>query len=477
MMVFEQPHYGTSDAAGRSTPTILSGKIRPSRVRSQRKSTLGFLGVLAGIRGMQDVLRSVTNTAALGRAATNIGIPVAQLSRWQLAAQRYAGGSAEATAGSINGLEQQVQQFRVTGQMSPALVALARLGGSPYASMQSNLLTLAHAFHHMSPAAALKFGSILGLDTGTINLLEQGRAAVAAHLRAVSPDAVTRAQTQAMIKLQTAFAGVTQAAESLGRVLLADIAPGLTRMAHIMRDVLEGNWSQLNKDLHPPGYKSASAAAAANRAALNPQGWANTPEGRFLQSFFMNNNPGNIRHRNANGTWSLNSYPSRRAGMRAMSTLLESYPKRYGADTVASIIPIWNGHGKNDPAYIKNVSNWTGYGPNQPLNLRDPMVRDNLMAAMIRQEHGKRTSPFQVQALLSARRPGLSPRVNDTLNLLRGAQMARLSIMHAETTHAETHIGHVTINTQSRDPHRVAAAIRSIGTPSAHAMQANTGLN
>ena len=40
MMVFEQPHYGTSDAVGRSTPTNLNENFRHSRVSSQRKSTL-----------------------------------------------------------------------------------------------------------------------------------------------------------------------------------------------------------------------------------------------------------------------------------------------------------------------------------------------------------------------------------------------------------------------------------------------------
>jgi hypothetical protein len=40
MKSVEQPHLGTSDAMGRSTPTILSGKTRLERVSSQWHSTI-----------------------------------------------------------------------------------------------------------------------------------------------------------------------------------------------------------------------------------------------------------------------------------------------------------------------------------------------------------------------------------------------------------------------------------------------------
>ncbi len=473
----------TEEHATRTSTTLKAkGREGAEFFETLTRSALGFLGVLGGIRGMQDVLRTISGVAATGRAATNIGIPVAQLSRWQLAAQRYAGGSPEATAGSINGLEQQVQQFRVTGQMSPALVALSRLGGSPYASMQSNLLTLAHAFHHMSPAAALKFGSILGLDTGTINLLEQGRAAVSAHLRAVSPDAVTRAQTQAMIKLQTAFAGVTQAAESLGRILLTQAAPGLERLAAVARDLLEGRWGQLNRDMAPKGASSFTSG---------------------LRDFFFGNKAQSatrlaIMRQLVRGGMS----PAAAAGFAGNAQAESSFNPSPKVNPANPHYGLWQW----DETRRKQILAGTG------IDVAHATVQQQVKALQWELSHTQKPTARALHGVHSANAAGqiidqtfersgdgalgqiqrghyasnaLSAyksrigmaRVNASLDLLRGAQMARLSMIHAETNHAETHIGHVTINTQSRDPHRVASAIRSIGTPSAHAMQANTGLN
>ncbi|MDE8347549.1 MAG: phage tail tip lysozyme [Acidocella sp.] len=52
------------------------------------------------------------------------------------------------------------------------------------------MMLLAHLFHNMPAGRASLIGQRIGLDQGTINLLEQGQAAVRAHLASVRPDAV-----------------------------------------------------------------------------------------------------------------------------------------------------------------------------------------------------------------------------------------------------------------------------------------------
>ncbi len=145
-----------------------------------------------------------------------------------------------------------------------------------------------------------------------------------------------------------------------------------------------------------------------------------------------NHNPGNIRHRNQFGAWELNRYPTEHAGMRAMANLLQSYPAKHHADTIASIIPIWNGHGANDPEYIRNVARWSGYRPNQPLDLSNRTVRDHLMAAMIRQEHSDKVTPAQVQASLNSHHalPAHVSRLVDTLRKQRAATPTKVIIQN-----------------------------------------------
>ncbi|UNC15606.1 hypothetical protein FE249_15955 [Acidiphilium multivorum] len=134
-----------------------------------------------------------------------------------------------------------------------------------------------------------------------------------------------------------------------------------------------------------------------------------------------NNNPGNIRHKNEFGAWVTNRYPTEGAGMKAMAQLLQSYPTKHHADTIASIIPIWNGHGANDDEYIKNVSRWSGYSPQEHLNLSNPTVRDHLMAAMIREEHSEKITPQQVQGYLGGAH-GLPQSVDRLVKTLRKQQ-------------------------------------------------------
>lgn len=112
-------------------------------------------------------------------------------------------------------------------------------------------------------------------------------------------------------------------------------------------------------------------------------------------------NPGNIRHRNFLGLWQKNTYESDRAGWRAMADLVKSYPAKYHADNIASIIDTYNGHGANTAAYITNVSAWTGFAPHEHLDLNNPIVLRKLLAAMGRQESGHKVQESTVQNALA----------------------------------------------------------------------------
>ncbi len=131
--------------------------------------------------------------------------------------------------------------------------------------------------------------------------------------------------------------------------------------------------------------------------------------GQFFTPSDKHYNPGNLMHPmtwHGKTRWVLNSYPNEAAGMAAMATNLQAYPKRYGANTISTIVPHWNGrNATNNAQYIRRVSRWSGYAPNQPLDLSNPTVRDKVMAAMIREEHSWQITPAQVHGYLTGQHP------------------------------------------------------------------------
>ena len=118
------------------------------------------------------------------------------------------------------------------------------------------------------------------------------------------------------------------------------------------------------------------------------------------ESYHPGNNPGNLR--SAAGVPSVDgfaNFQSQQDGYAAMAALLGSYPEKHHADTLAKIINTYapaKDH-NDDAAYIANVSKWAGFKADQKLNLSNPVILSELMAAMVRQEHGWKVTPEQVR--------------------------------------------------------------------------------
>lgn len=84
-------------------------------------------------------------------------------------------------------------------------------------------------------------------------------------------------------------------------------------------------------------------------------------------------------------------------GIRAMAVILHAYFGR-GTDTVSKIINTWAPSQENNTiVYIEDVCNWTGWTADQVINLADPMILRNLVAAIIHQEQG--TQPYNATEL------------------------------------------------------------------------------
>lgn len=143
------------------------------------------------------------------------------------------------------------------------------------------------------------------------------------------------------------------------------------------------------------------------------------------------NNPGGLRSwgstplAQAGNNGFFAKFPTALAGLQAMAENLIAYGKS-GRNTLASIIPTWNGHGSNTPGYIKGVSAVTGFGAGQKLNMTDPKTLHALMFAMIQQEIGQ--VPYSQSLLTQAatqatrsHRAGMTAEQKSVANIQAGA--------------------------------------------------------
>ena len=110
-----------------------------------------------------------------------------------------------------------------------------------------------------------------------------------------------------------------------------------------------------------------------------------------------NNNPGNIRKSQVD--WigevtgvdeSFESFDTMENGIRALGKLLLTYDKKYGLNTVRSIIDRWAPPNENNTeAYIAATATRMGVNSEDKLDLHNPFVLSKLVYAIICHENGE----------------------------------------------------------------------------------------
>lgn len=226
-----------------------AGNKMADAFRRVRNEVFALAASVFAIRGLREFAQEIIqNEAAIGRWAKVIGMSTEDLSAWGGAAER-AGGTMGATTGTLNGLMQQFQQFALTGQ-SQVVPYFRALGvqitdtEGKMRPMGDILLDLADKFHAMSPERAESFGTALGLDQGTINLLIQGRQAVEQLLEAQRRlGVVHKEDAEAGQALINNLLDLQQAVRDVGRAIITDLAPDIEHMLEGMRD-----WIVQNKE-------------------------------------------------------------------------------------------------------------------------------------------------------------------------------------------------------------------------------------
>lgn len=207
-------------------------------------ATHSALGLVAGIVSVGTVLSglhsAVSNVQQLGDASRSLGVNVTALDAWGHAVQRT-GGSA--------------QEFQ------SSLVSLAdHLKTTPAIALKS-LPLFADAFSRMNQAQANMYGKSLGIDQGTIYLLQQGRREVEDTIKQQQKlGLVTKEDVEITRKFDNALYDAGRAFQSFYRSLAMPALPFLTKTFDYLLE---------HKDLIKGAFLAiGSAIVVVNRAAL-----------------------------------------------------------------------------------------------------------------------------------------------------------------------------------------------------------------
>lgn len=145
--------------------------------------TKAMVGLIATYVTFDAIATKVMDNAAgidsMGKFTQTIGLNIVELDAWGAAAERN-GGSAEAFRGTVESLQNSLQEMEITGG-GEMINTLAMIGvqatdsGGRIKSAFDILPEIAEAFKNMSAAKSFAFGKKLGLDQGTILMLQQSR--------------------------------------------------------------------------------------------------------------------------------------------------------------------------------------------------------------------------------------------------------------------------------------------------------------
>ena len=209
-------------------------------VRQVGLLVLGF----EGIKGAIGFLTDINNAdAALGRLAANTGTNAHELNKWGLAAE-LAGGNAKDTQTDILKLSQAFTQLQTTGEISPLLLLIQKLGiaTTDAEGKTRNLFDIytdvGNALRKLPRATAFNLAGAAGVSDSTLNLLLQSEAAQkrlfaeAERNNSVNDEEVRKAQA-----LQEEWRKLSQSARDFGRVLLEAVMPAVMELFHALEPI------------------------------------------------------------------------------------------------------------------------------------------------------------------------------------------------------------------------------------------------
>ena len=229
---------------------------------------------MAGLFAFGSLANAAFNSAEfsgeLSRTAEGLDISAAELDAWGRAATKL-GGSSEALRGSIAGLNQSLFELYLTGN-SAIVPALLRLGIN-FSDLEGNikkpldlLPELAGAFERLTKFETTSLGAQLGLDAGTIRLLQSGREEVDKFIEAQKElGVITKEDERVAREFNEQLKDMAQIADTVYRSIATLFLPVITSALDVIEDLF--NFFRRN-EVFAKGFFTIIGVAAVAAAAL-----------------------------------------------------------------------------------------------------------------------------------------------------------------------------------------------------------------
>lgn len=216
---------GMRDAEG----TMQSGL---SKIGNMLKN---FAAPIAGAFAVGALFNSYVNGAdAVGKLSTALGVGVEDMQAWGEATKR-AGGTVEGFYSSLGAMNEKVQEYAKFGEgegkkIFESLGIAVKDAGGNVRDTTAIMADLAEKAESMDKAQFAGIAKKLGIDQGTIMLLQQGRQALdEAILRQKELGVYTKQDTEISAKFNDTIADLWQSMKGGSAILLRMIVPAITK--------------------------------------------------------------------------------------------------------------------------------------------------------------------------------------------------------------------------------------------------------
>ena len=202
---------------------------------------LGLASAFAALYGVQQTFTNyLTQADQLLKFSRAIGQNVEDVDAWGQAVQR-SGGTAEGFQGTLKTLTTQLSKMATTGKsrtgniLEKAGIDAGSIGRQRKAF--DVLLEVADKMQGMSKEEAFGFGSSLGLDSGTIMMLQQGRDAVGDLVGKMKELGTITNDDKWVEDFNDGIEDIKKSFMSVGGIIFRDLGPGFLQVIQWAKDI------------------------------------------------------------------------------------------------------------------------------------------------------------------------------------------------------------------------------------------------
>ncbi|PBB96750.1 phage tail tip lysozyme [Mesorhizobium sp. WSM3862] len=226
-----------------------SSKKAAETVNLITRRVLELFAVITGSQALSEFVRKLTNAdASLGRFASSLGESPQRIAAWENAAERF-GGSADATASTLERVNKQLYNLNKNGEALPRefsqLQAWTGMRIDPNHGLDRYLSDVAAALqrlHQIDAGAAHNVAQALGIDPATEQLMYKMGSGIDVYLgkleKSLSP---SNQAIEAAQKLQASWNELLQHIIALANAIYDKLGPVLVDAADRMTTWIEKN--------------------------------------------------------------------------------------------------------------------------------------------------------------------------------------------------------------------------------------------